>query len=370
MLENGSRYEMAERIAVICPHGIGNLVMTLPALRGLKRSFPYAEIHFIAINRSTKALLKDVPQFESLFDKLWTIPWPQGLRDLRAALTSLLNLRRLEFDYSIVTFPNYTSHYNVLNFLVKARTRVAPKFPDSGLLHAHWLNHWALEIKTGRHDVRQNIELFSSIPGYSPDLALHGDSGFPLSYRKKAIVGIHPGGSRGQEYKRWNPESFASVAEKVLAEHPTWTVRTFIGPDERSLRNSFARIESVYPDRFQIYAGEPVDRLVDKVSECAVFVSNDSGLMHMAALTGCPGIVGLFGPTDPLRNAPYGQSCVIAQAGLSCSPCTKTFARSSRTHRCTNSRPYECFDEISIDWVCQTVHKRIRELEVTAQVNT
>jgi len=69
-------------------------------------------------------------------------------------------------------------------------------------------------------------------------------------------------------------------------------------------------------------------------------VTNDSGLMHVAAALGVP-VVAIFGSTDPARTGPLGENCRVVRKPLPCAPCLKT--------HCPEKR--ECMEKITVDEV-------------------
>jgi ADP-heptose:LPS heptosyltransferase len=87
------------------------------------------------------------------------------------------------------------------------------------------------------------------------------------------------------------------------------------------------------------------------LERCRAFVSNDSGVMHLAAAVGVP-VVGLFGPTDWVRLHPWTLQHAIVRRDLPCMPC---FYYSSRPLRCVANINYACMREISVDEVYNAV---------------
>jgi ADP-heptose:LPS heptosyltransferase len=87
------------------------------------------------------------------------------------------------------------------------------------------------------------------------------------------------------------------------------------------------------------------------LSSASVFVTNDSGPMHVAAAVGTP-VVAMFGPTSPVRTGPYGEGhAVLARADVPCRPC---FNR-----HCRNAISLECLTRVSPVEVLDAVHRRL-----------
>lgn len=107
--------------------------------------------------------------------------------------------------------------------------------------------------------------------------------------------------------------------------------------------------------------GESVLDLMGKTSlrevcgvlkRCSLFISNDSGLMHLAAALGTP-VVAIFGSTSPKWTAPLGEGHVVVTRDASCSPCFR---------RECPSRTYECLEKIEVDEVFGEVTRSLNHL--------
>src|SRR5207244_13303564 len=84
------------------------------------------------------------------------------------------------------------------------------------------------------------------------------------------------------------------------------------------------------------------------LSQCHLFIGNDSGAMHVAAAVGFP-IVAVFGPTDPFGTAPVTPRCSIVQQKPYCSPC---FLRRCPTdHRCMSAITADMVDAAARSWL-------------------
>jgi heptosyltransferase-2 len=136
------------------------------------------------------------------------------------------------------------------------------------------------------------------------------------------LVGLAPGAAYGQA-KQWHPDRMAQVARTLIADEDAVVVIVGASHD----RDAGRAIESWFRGHAPELAGRVVNltgrtslgALVGLMSRMSVFVSNDSGAMHLAAATGCP-VVAVFGPTDERATRPLGQHTVIT-APVFCRPC-------------------------------------------------
>ena len=135
---------------------------------------------------------------------------------------------------------------------------------------------------------------------------------------KPLCIGINPGADRPE--KRWSPENHAAVADR-LSEDRGAKILVFGGPGEEHLAT---RIEKAMKHPVTNLAGKlSLNELAYVISQLDLFVTNDSGPMHIAAATKTP-VVALFGPEDPVYTKPYTSPGLykIVQEELSCRPCT------------------------------------------------
>jgi heptosyltransferase-2 len=138
--------------------------------------------------------------------------------------------------------------------------------------------------------------------------------------------------------KRWPSASYAALAARLAAGgHSVWVIG---GPGERDLA---AEIVAAAPDRARDLTGHDLRNAILALAAARAAVSNDSGLLHVAAAIGTPA-VGIFGPTSPWHWAPLNPIAAVIEArvALPCRPCHKPVCR--LTH-------HRCMTEISIEQV-------------------
>ena len=220
-----------ERVVVICPYGIGNMVMALPALLTLRRGFPRLELHLVSLLPSTTEMLRSFPLFNELYDALYEIELG-GWRGLARSLSVLSRVWRARPMASLVTFPSLSFSYNALNFLTGASKRIGARYPDTTLGVGAWLNTHQHRVVIGAHDVEQNLMLVRLLG--EPEREFHDFSAARpyYSFEKRAIVGVHPGCKAEHPYKRWSLERFGAVASWLLEHEQSYRLRLFFGPAE------------------------------------------------------------------------------------------------------------------------------------------
>jgi len=161
------------------------------------------------------------------------------------------------------------------------------------------------------------------------------------------VIGINPGSTYGSA-KRWLPERFAEVAqrlaERIGQDENAQVVVVILGAQgEESLgRDIAARING----RSVVLSGATTIReLMAVVKRCRLLITNDTGPMHIAAACGVP-VVAVFGPTDSHTTAPYGQERSIVREAVDCAPC---FLRECPIdHRCMTRIPVDRVYEAAV----------------------
>jgi heptosyltransferase-2 len=129
-------------------------------------------------------------------------------------------------------------------------------------------------------------------------------------------VGVSPGAAYGNA-KRWLPERFADVA-RTLAPAP---VLLFGSAGERPLCETVAESLRHYGAEVRNLAGETTLReFTDLAAACRLFLTNDSGAMHVASALGVP-TVAVFGATDDTTTGPTGPLARVVREHAACSPC-------------------------------------------------
>jgi heptosyltransferase-2 len=136
--------------------------------------------------------------------------------------------------------------------------------------------------------------------------------------------------------KRWSGSRYAELARRLTADgHNVWVVG---GPGEREVA---AEIACVAPVKIRDLTGPDLRNAILALAAADAAVSNDSGLLHVAAALGTPAI-GIFGPTSPWHWAPLNPLAAIIQSAgeLACRPCHRPVCRPGH-HRCMEEIPVE-----------------------------
>jgi len=331
--------------------GLGNLIMLSGLLLNLRRLYPAATIA-VAMPSSSLAPAIIGPKLADEF--LFFDPEGSRRQLLRFAWRVL---RPRRFDLGLATFFSPTLLTSCVLALAGCRYRVAySERTHRGFLNAvtlldrggHELDrHLRLLEFTGQRLIRQT-ELSVSIEAVleaEKFLALRGLGS------DRPLVGVHPGCDRANALKRWPVERFVAVINEMVTTAVA-DVAVFLGPDEMDLSTALAaelepRVPVICFERFELTAVF--------IGRCQAFLSNDSGLMHVAAALNVP-VVAIFGPTDTVKNAPVGIATLLTASGVPCRPCY-----AGRPVTCTQPQRY-CLENICVDEVTSAVEQILTPL--------
>lgn len=170
----------------------------------------------------------------------------------------------------------------------------------------------------------------------------------PLRHR---VVLINPNASELLPQRRWMPDRYVALMQRILAEHEDVLVLITGAPAEREEAEELKR--QVDSERCMNFAGKVAfDQLPALYSVSALMVTNDSGPGHFSAVTDMPSFV-LFGPETPHLYGSLGNSTPI-YAGLACSPCV-----SAANHRKTPCTDNACLRAITPEMVYEKVKSEL-----------
>lgn len=323
-----TRVTTIRRAMIRAPNWVGDAVMSLPALRELRRILADAEI--TAVARPWVAGLFDG---EGLFDDLLFVD-EEGSRARRLAafFKTARELRARKLDLAVL-FPN---SFGAALLARVGRARILAGFPADG---RSVLLDLAVprtrEIKAA-HQVTQYLRIAAAVEthlrgesrveldGVRPRLqACDGDRnrGWGLLCRKgldyaRPVAVINPGATNSRA-KRWLASRFAETADR-LAEKDGFQIAIVGAPgdeDAASETLSFMRSKAA------LLAGETTIADLKAVLACAaVLVSNDTGAAHVAAALGVPTVV-VFGPTEHESTRPLSDGAEVVRREVPCSPC-------------------------------------------------
>lgn len=295
------------RILVVLPNWLGDAVMATPAIELLAKYYDNVRFTFVGSYVSIEAL-KHHPLCENaIVDETKKAP-------SRLVATYKLARNLGSFDLA-VTFRNQIHSSALLRFTDTVLTLAR------GSWHSQLLLSHTPKISTDQHLAKQYAQLamvnVDDFNGDVPPLQLYIK---PNSFEKPTL-GINAGATYGSA-KRWYPERFAQVAAYYKE---SYDILIFGGPNEVEMAKEIEdNLISLGVTNYKNIAGKTtIEELCANIGGCSLFVTNDSGPMHVAAAYKIP-TVAIFGPTKYKETCQWkNEKSVIVRHEMDCSPCMK-----------------------------------------------
>lgn len=337
-----------KKILIFTGGGIGDVVMSLPALRSIGECFKGKEID-IAISSRVRDIVDNVIKWNDV------IVWDKGLvkktitRSLISNYEIYFNLRKRKYDLLIDIEAIESWQAAIKRFLfykLISPGKIAGRNTDG---HGFFLDYKVADsLCSGEHEVNRRLSLVETLgcKTMSIDTSINIDE----SYRKYAdkllidkgiaesdfVVGINPNAFK--QACQWGVDRFISLSNKILEIYNAKII--IIGSEgERTLVEMV--VNEVKNDNCIALTGLGLIQLSAVISKFHIFITNDTGPMHLAAAVKTP-VVAIIGQ-DPKRYAPYIPDAIrriLYVDNLPCRPCNKFDCKEKL-----------CLDPISVDMV-------------------
>jgi lipopolysaccharide heptosyltransferase II len=358
-----------KKILVIDFGGIGDVLLTTPALSALRQGCLGAHIAVLIRANGSQEVLKGSSDIDEIivtnsildisFRKTLKLVWELRKRDFDLVICFKgavpLSVDREEALFSSLSGAPYRLGYNFVSDSRKRR------------INYNSLYNINPPLKSRRHAAEYNLELLHAmgINGKVGNLQIQisdKDEDYSIAFMRRhgvfkgnVIIGIHPG-SGEQTWKRWGKEKFAELADKLIEKYAAKVI-FFYGPNEIELIDEISCLIKRKPIVASNLTIKQTSAIIEK---CDIFVSGDTGLMHMAVAMRKPRVIAIFGPTNPLWTAPYGKDHILIRKDLPCSPCYLNLLEPGQQIKCET---LECLKSISIQEVLQKVDQLLCQME-------
>jgi len=328
---------------------IGDAVLTMPSLAALRATFPAAHITVLA-----KPWVAEVYALSPEIDEVMPYRRPGIHEGIRGLIRLAGELRVRRFD-AVILLQN-AIEAAILSCLARIPIRAGYGTDGRALLLTH-----AVKKAPGIGDVHQTryyLEMVKALGCRETGKELHLATGpehellaDKLLDRlgmagKHPLVGIAPGAAYGPA-KRWFPERFAAVADRLIRDEGA-SILLFGSTGDKPAAAAVARHAA--GSLVDIAGQTGLKEAIAVMARCDLFISNDSGLMHLAAALGVP-TVAIFGSTNPIATGPVGKRSVIVRRDIDCSPCLKTDCPTD----------FRCMDKITADDVLEAARGLLRQ---------
>ena len=281
------------RILIELPTWLGDAVMSTPAIENLVNYYDESEVILIGSFISIEAL-KNHPRISNTYVT-------------RKKYTSLYKISKKlgQFDIFFSFRSSFRSKF--LKLLISSKKK--------------------FQFDKNRYQNRHQVEKYNDFINdnlntnfHSGRLTVHPS--IKLSKKNsKPIVGINPGASYGNS-KRWYPQKFAQVATELSNK---FDILIFGSVDEKNIATDIEKllIENNVSNYQNLAGNINISELINQISNLDLFITGDSGPMHLAASFEVP-TVAIFGPTrDDETSQWMNNKAVIVKKNLDCQPCMK-----------------------------------------------
>ncbi|MBA3036114.1 MAG: lipopolysaccharide heptosyltransferase II [Desulfobacterium sp.] len=309
-------------ILIRATNWVGDAVMTLPALEAVRENFPSARITVLA--RPWVA-----PLFENhpaVNDVLIFQKHDSFIKDLAEIKSLIESIKEKQFDLALL-FQN-AFEAAIIAYLGGIKYRVGFDSDGRGLLLTHAIKRTNEIFKI--HQVEYYLSILKAL-GYTAesrnpaihiaeDVLAKADNLLKLNgiNEDDFLLGFAPGAIFGNA-KKWPPERFAEIGDLAAQR---WGAKTIImgSKKEQYIGSIVTGLMRYNPVDF--CGTTSLEEAIAIISRCNFFLSNDSGLMHVAAALGVPTLA-IFGSTDHVATGPRGPKTRILKHNIDCAPCMK-----------------------------------------------
>ncbi len=293
-----------KKILVVRLWALGETILTLPMIHAIRKKYPKAEISVLVHkrNRDVFEFAKDIDcivefglsnifkfrKYDIAIDTepwlnvsailgFWMSKWTIGFSGRARALVYSEKVKYADREHSVI------------NFLNLSRKIGAEYYPKS-----------LVKLDAPKNDLERTRKMLRDKKIQNP-------------------IGIAPGVGEYAKSRIWPPEKYAELCDEIVEKLGRKIIFVGSRSDSEAVREIMSRMK--YRNYTYDFSGKTNFRqLMSTISFCSVFISNDTGPMHLAAAQGVK-TIGLFGPNLPQRFGPFGKHNVSIYHKVECSPC-------------------------------------------------
>jgi lipopolysaccharide heptosyltransferase II len=341
------------KLLIINPFGIGDVLFSFPLVEALKDSFPDSFIGYVC-NRRASEIIKTNPSLNKVFiyeKDDYRAMWQQSkIRCVKEIVDFLKSIKDERFDIAIDLSLGY--QYSLLLMLIGIKRRCGFNYRDRGIFltdrinisgfnSKHVIEHYLdiltlLNIDPPRYRSQPKINVKAINIAWAEDfLKNNGYNGNSI------LVGIIPGcgASWGldADYRRWNADGFAKVCDFISKKYGA---KIILLGDINEIKICKYISDRTMNKPIMACGKTDLGNLLGLLSRCALVITNDGGPLHMAVGINVS-TISIFGPVDEKIYGPYPEDSndlIVSKNDISCRPCYKNFKYKKCDDRtCLNS---------------------------------
>ena len=312
------------------PQGIGDIIMTIPVLEKIARSYP-VNFSITLKSKSEASVIKELcPDLKIEYVYLQEIIDKVGL--FLSIFVLILRLRALSPDIILTQYNVSSFKSSLISFFAGIKKRVGWKGPLS------FLNTLTLS-PSAEHKIAENMKSLKILNLYSPQATItypKYNRIFNVSInglidnilKSKTIkIAISPGSQELDKHKRWPESHYITLIEELKTKYVNTAIFLVGNTRERQLCEDIIRELDNKDGVFNLAGETTIRELLYLLSKVDLTVTHCNGIAHLACAASSP-IIGLYGPTDYKITGPISPSFIPVNAELDCAPC---FARDYQT---------------------------------------
>lgn len=334
---------------------LGDILMTTPMVRALRKNFPNAQIDYM-LGKWSKGMIENNPNISNVLQyfNICRI-FEKGF------LNELIKLYRTRYDLVIVGDVGFMPILTA--FATGARYRAGFDLAGRGILLTHKISR---SSDDKWHETKAYLELINVLgletDGTDMDLFLPAKelewaNDFFMQNKinkDKPVICLFPGGGVNPGTvmfsKRWGERKYAQLADKLILDCNTQVV--FLGSPSDALVVKRI-VEQMKGSAISAAGKTSLNQAAALLKLSNLYIGNDCGAMHMSAAVGTP-TISIFGPTDPNKIAPIGKEHLVVKAKINCSPCYRQTEKFQET-----CKEYKCMEAVLVEDVLKEVKKLI-----------
>ncbi|MDP2913138.1 MAG: lipopolysaccharide heptosyltransferase II [Candidatus Omnitrophota bacterium] len=344
-----------KNILIIRLDKMGDVILSTPVIKTMREAFPNSRITFM-VRPYTRQIVEGNPYLDEVlvYDK------DRHANSITANMKFILKLRRKKFDLALILHPTGRTH--ILMFLAGIPERVGYDKKWGFLLTKRIPHNKQFGLK---HEMDYTLDLVRYIgikPGSrslyiskNEECEKMVDGQFARSGIKDTdiVIAINPGASCPS--RRWNTENFARVADGLVLKYNAKVI-IIASQNDKALGDDIA--SKMEAGCLNLSGKTTISDIASILRRIRLFISNDSGPVHIACAVGAPVVV-IFGRNDrgvsPFRWGPSGGNDIVLHKDVGCDICL--------AHNC--KKGFECLEAITVDEVLAAADKILTKKVVT-----
>lgn len=318
-----------KKILIMRSGAIGDIIMTTPLIKTLRKHYPHTEIIYL-VGEWSKKIIEENKNIDRI------ISFPDNIiykKEINGTFNLIKQLRKENIDLAFILDKSY--HWSILAYLSNIKRRIGfNRLGENG--EEGFANNININFDGSKNEIDYYLDLAKIINANTENektelFLSEKDQQFAQDFVKKnklsqKTIGLVPGGAKnpGQELdlKRWPVGNYIELIKLILKNQPKTNIILFGGPGDidvsQKINTALTEQNIDLKNIFDLIGKTSLAETASLMRECNSIITPDSGPLHIAA-TSESKVIALFGPTPAHRFAPKN-ALVLQKTTLEC-PC-------------------------------------------------